>query len=114
MYDYDGISAEMLTIAGKEYEITQHAKERMWERKIEKESVIEVLANWVAKKFNPEHNSTGYYGVINGQSKLLMVAVSESKSKITTVHPDSTATRNYRRGDYSYFDETRNEAENPI
>ena len=110
----DDRSAEILIIDGKKYEITQHAKERMWERKIEKESVAEVLANWVAKKFNPEHNSTGYYGVVKGQSKLLMVAVSESESKITTMHPDSTATRNYQRGNYSYFDETRNETESPV
>ena len=54
----DGRSAEILIIDGKEYEITQHAKERMTERKIEKDSVVEVLANWVARKFNPEHNSS--------------------------------------------------------
>lgn len=110
----DDRSAEILIIGGKEYEITQHAKERMTERKIEKDSVVEVLANWVAKKFKPEHNSTGYYGIIKGQTQLLMVAVSESESKITTVHPDSTATRNYRRGDYGYFDETRRETESPV
>ena len=110
---YNG-SAETLIIAGKEYEITQHAKERMLERKIEKESVVEVLTNWVAKKYNPEHNSTSYYGVIKGQTKFIMVAVSESESKITTAHLDSTATRNYQRGNYSYFDETRNETESPI
>lgn len=110
----DDRSAEILIIDGKEYEITQHAKERMSERKIEKESIIEVLTNWVAKKFKPEHNSTGYYGIIKGQTQLLMVAVSESESKITTVHPDSTATRNYRRGDYGYFDETRKETESPL
>lgn len=114
MCAYDGRSAEILVINGNEYEITQHAKERMSERKIEKESIVEVLANWVAKKFKPEHNSTGYYGLVKGQSKVLMVAVAESESKITTVHPDSTATRNYRRGDYGYFDETKNETENSL
>ena len=114
MYDYDGISAEILTIAGKEYEITQHAKEKMQDRKIEMESIVEVLSNWVAKKFKPEHNSTSYYKMIKGQTQLLMVAVSENELKITTLYLDRTATRNYQRGGYSYFDETRNETESRI
>ena len=114
MCAYDGRSAEILVIDGKEYEIIQHAKERMAERKIEKESVVEVLANWVVKKYKPEHNSTGYYGVIKGQTQLLMVAVSENESKITTLYSDRTATRNYHRGNNSYFDETRNETESRI
>ena len=114
MWDYDGLPAETLTIAGKEYEITQHANEKIWERKIEKESIVEVLSNWVAKKFKPEHKSTSYYGIIKGQAQLLMVAVSENELKITTLHFDRTVTRNYQRGDHSCFDETRNETESPV
>ena len=114
MYAYDGRSAEIIIINGKEYEITQHAKKRMSKREIEKESIAEVVTNWVAKKFKPEHNSTSYYRKINGQTQLLMVAVSENELKITTLYLDRTATRNYHRGNNSYFDETRNETESRI
>ena len=43
-----------------------------------------------------------------------VVAISANASKITTIHFDRTATKYYNRGNYGYFDETRNETESPI
>ena len=114
MYSYNGEFNEILIVDGKEYEITYHARQRMLDRKIEKEQLSEILINWVAKKFKAEHNSTGYFGIIPGHNGLIMVAVSANAPKITTIHFDRNATKYYYRGDYSYFDETRNETESPI
>ena len=86
----------------------------MQERGIEREWVLQVLTNWVAREFNSEHNSTGYFGSVPGRSQFLMVAVSESGRTITTVHFDSTATRHYLRRNYSYFDEVKNEPSSPL
>lgn len=104
----------LATDDGSEYEITQHAKQRMLKWGIKREELSEVLVNWTAKKFNPEHNSVSYFGFVSERTYLLMAAASENGQKITTVYFDRTATRHYRRGNYRYFDETRNDAESRI
>ena len=114
MYSHNGESNKILIVDGKEYEITRHAKERMLQWGIEKEQVAEILIKWVAKEFNIDHNSTGYFGIVPGRTELLMVAISANASKITTIHFDRTATKHYNRRNYGYFDETRNETESPI
>ena len=105
---------EFLVIGSKEYEITRHLKQRMLDRGIEREQLSEILINWVAKKFKAEHNSTSYFGIVLGHNELLMVAVSENAPKITTIYFDRNATKYYNKGDYSYFDETRNGTESQI
>ena len=105
---------ETIVVRNSQYTLSNHAIHRMLEWSIEKHQVSEILLNWVAKEFNPEHNSTGYFGVVPGRTQLLMIAISEDGRNITTIHFDRTATRHYHRKNYSYFDEINNEAESQI
>ena len=95
---------------GKSRTLTRHAQERVSERKIEISWIVDVLENWVARRWNEEGQSMNYWGFIGGRRPLLLVAVSEDDRYVVTVHFDTGSTGRYhrhRRGETSYFDEVR-------
>ena len=104
---YDSDPDDRLVVGGKEYTLTYHVIRRIEERYIEREWIANVLTAWVARKFNEANNSMCYFGIIPGLSRLLMVAVSENRPSITTVHPNRNATKFYSRNQFDYFDEVR-------
>lgn len=85
---------------GREYKLSTHVRENRIERNIPDAWIIEVLSNPIYIEDDAEHNSTNYYGFIEGQRPLLMVAVSKSDDQtIATTHFHSGMTRPYRRGE---------------
>ena len=95
---------------GVEYAFTYHAGIRIRQRIYEKVWIVDVLENWVARKFAKLHNSMNYYGFISGRSRLFMVCVSINRPVITTAYFNTVATVHYLRKEYDYFDEVRGNA----
>ena len=85
---------------GREFRLSAHLQENRILRDIPDHWIIEVLNNPIYVEDDVEHNSTNYYGFIEGQRPLLMVAVSKSDDRtIATAHFHSGASRRYARGE---------------
>ena len=101
----DGVVAN-----GIEYAFTYHAGIRIRQRIYERVWIVDVLENWVARKFEASHNSMNYYGFISERNSLFMVCVSINRPVITTAYFNAAATVRYLRKEYDYFDEVRGNA----
>ncbi len=85
---------------GREFRLLAHFLENREHRDIPDDWIIEVLNNPVFIEEDAAHESTNYYGFIEGQRPLLMIAVSKADGRtIATAHFHSGATRRYRRGE---------------
>ena len=106
----DDAPADGVVANGIEYAFTYHVGMRIQERIYERIWIVDVLENWIARRFEAAHNSMNYFGFIAGRNSLLMVCVSANWSAITTVCFNSAGTVRYHRKDYGYFDEVRGNA----
>lgn len=106
----DNAPAGGVVANGIEYILTYHASVKIQQYRIERGWIVDVLENWIARKFEALHNSMNYYGFISGRSCLFMVCVSINRPAITTVYFNAAATTRYLRKDYDYFDEVRGDA----
>ena len=93
---------------GNERGFARHARQRMLERGIIEDWVVDILANWVAKRWDEVHQSMNYYGFVEGSGQLLKVAVSGDDSIIYTAHFDTAATRRYHQR-RDFFDEVKDD-----
>ena len=85
---------------GRQFRLSAHLLENREYRQIPDTWLIEVLNNPIFVEDDVEHDSTNYYGFIEGQRPLLMIAVSKGDGRtIATAHFHSGATRRYSRGE---------------
>ena len=110
IHQNDNVSVDGVVANGTEYAFTYHVGIRMQQRIRERIWIVDVLENWVARKFEEAHNSMNYFGFIAGRNSLLMVCISINRPVITTVYFNSAATARYLKKDYDYFDEVRDNA----
>lgn len=93
-------AATTIFAGGKERILTDHVLERLMQRGIELNWIVQVLEMPVAVVDDAGKNSTNYYGFISGRNILLKIAVAKSDDRfVLTVHFDSNATRRYCRGE---------------
>ena len=101
---------DVIVADGKRRTLTNHSVDQIEDRGIRITWVVNVLENWVARRWNEEGQSMNYWGFTGGRRPLLLVAVSEDDRYVVTVHFDTGSTGRYhrhRRGETSYFDEVR-------
>ena len=104
---HDDCPGDIIVVGDRIYRLTYHVLQRIEQREIERQWLVEVLDNWVARRAMPEHRSMNYFGVVPGRNSLFMVAVSEDSLAIPSAFFHSIATERYRRSEYGYFDEVR-------
>ena len=111
---HDGPADDILIVGDRVYRLTLHVLNRIEQRQIDRQWLIDVLENWVARKYMPTHRSVNYFGIIPERYTLFMVAVSEHDLKIPSAFFHSAATDQYRRGRYDFFDEVRNHGDRQV
>ncbi len=85
---------------GRERRLTAHVVERIEERSLSVDWIIQTINNPVAVINDERKNSMNYYGVIEGFDTLFKVAVSKRDDRaVATAHFDSATTRRYQRGE---------------
>ena len=85
--------SSVIFAGGKECLLSQHVLLRIWERDINLEWISQTIDNPVAVLADERKNSTNYFGIIPGRSRLLKVAISRNDDRIiTTAHFDTGAT----------------------
>ena len=98
---------DVIVVGDRAYRLTYHVLQRIEQRELEREWIIDVLNNWIARRYEARNRSVNFYGFVPGHSNLLMVAVSAYASAIPTAYFNELATARYRRGEFGYFDEVR-------
>ena len=102
--------SNVIVADGKSWTLTNHSVGQIEERGIRITWVVNVLENWVARRWNDRRQSMNYWGHVEGRSQLLMVAVSADDERIVTVYFDTRGTERYdrhTRGQADFFDEVR-------
>ena len=95
----------MITVGGRARTVTDHLR-RTQHGGITAERLEYVLENWLIRGTDTDERgrlSVAYLGFVPRLDNMVRVMVSADDERVVTAFQDSTATRNWNRGNLDYF-----------